>query len=392
MPTRQNRLRWLGRYDSGIVQKTKLDIILFLFCSIIFAVFSSGGSEEQPTDTIITVIVDKRGGRVDWSHTNNIITHCRYGYDGYYDLWTMNPDGSGAKCLTGNKPGIPQLHNGQPTWHSSGKYIVFQSQDPALPHTKEIDYAYTEAGHGLHNNLWITNPEGDKFYQLTKIKIGGAILHPCFSRDGKRLLWSEKVGKNSLDWAIKIADFIETPTPHLGNIKSYQPAGKTWYEAHEFSVDGSKILCTIGSGTEAYYNYDIWEMDMATQKLIQLTNTQDEWDEHAHYSPDGKKISWISSKGYPYNPSKWGLTLKTDLWIMDADGSNKERITYFNEPGYQEYTGKQMVMSDNSWGPDGKKIVAIIMAPKMGRKSAQIVIIDLKKALLRSKKKVVSYN
>jgi len=183
-----------------------------------------------------------------------------------------------------------------------------------------------------------------------------------------------------------IADFVETPKPHLENIRSFQPKGKVWYETHGFSPDDLKILCTIASGGQAYQNYDIWEMDLETQELTQLTDTPDVWDEHAHYSPDGKRICWVSSQGYPYDPKRWASTLKTDLWIMDSDGSNKKRLTYFNEPGYEEYCRKRVIVSDNSWSPDGKKIVATIVFPKKGRCSSQIVIIDVEKALSRLEK------
>ncbi len=354
-----------------------------LLCVAVVLVSVIGCAEHNATESVldgykvrrIDVIVDQNGGRVDWSHTDDIIAHSRYGEDGYYDLWTMNPDGSNADCLTCDNPAIPQLHNGQPAWHPSGRWIIFQSQDPSLPHTPELDYAFTQPGHGLHNNLWITVPAGTTFYQLTHIEQGRAVLHPSFSHDGSKLVWSEKVGDDWMDWAIRIADFVETPEPHLENIETYQPAGQVWYEAHGFSVDDSKILCTIAVGTEAYANYDIWEMDIATGELTQLTNTPDEWDEHAHYSPDGEKIVWVSSHGYAYDPESWAQTLKTDLWMMDADGAKKQRITYFNEPGHAEYAGEQVIMSDNAWSADGNKVIALIKRGA-GRESAQVVVIQ----------------
>ncbi|HDN97700.1 MAG TPA: hypothetical protein ENG68_00870 [bacterium] len=340
----------------------------------IFLIITNSHGEKIKNPSI-SVIVSERGGRVDWSFRNNLIVHSRYGKDGYYDVWIMKPDGSDAKCLTCIKK-FP-LHNGQPCWHPDGKYIVFQSQDPSFPHTKRIDYLFTQPGHGLHNNLWLMDIESKNFYQLTKIKFGQAILHPCFSPDGKRLMWSQKMGRGKFNWAIVIADFVEKPFPHLKNIRTYQPKGKVWYEAHDFSKDGKRILCTIGSGKKAYYGYDIWEMDIKTQKLKRLTFTPDVWDEHAHYSPDGKKICWVSSRTYKYIPERWAKTLKTELWIMNVDGSGKKKITHFNEPGYPEYTGERVIVSDNCWSPDGKKIAATVVKPQKGRSSSKIVIIHL---------------
>lgn len=232
----------------------------------------------------------------------------------------------------------------------------------------------TQPGHGKHNNLWITDPEGKTFYQLTHIEENRAILHPHFSHDGKRLTWSERIGDGPLDWAIMIADFVAAPAPHLENTTAYQPLGNVWYETHDFSPDDSKILLTVGTESE-YRGFDIWEMGIKTQTMTQLTDNPDQWDEHAHYSPDGKKIVWASSHGYAYDPGKWTQTLKTDLWIMDSDGSNKERLTYFNEPGHDEYTGHPAIAADSSWSPDGKRIAVSV---SMGtRKNTKIFIVEV---------------
>ena len=326
----------------------------------------------------ITTVVEERGGRVDWGE-NDLIVHSRYGKDGYYDLWLMRPDGSDAKCLTCGNNKVPQLHNGQPAWHPSGLYIVFQSQEPSLPHTRQEDNVQTQPGFGKHNNLWVTNAEGKNFYQLTDIKKDRAILHSHFSHDGSKLTWAERIGPGASDWAIMIADFVETPEPHLANIASYRPLGRVWYETHAFSRDDSKVLFTAGTGAKSWSGFDIWEMEIATQKVRQLTSSPEIWDEHAQYSPDGTKIVWASSRGYPYDPetfSKVVATLKLDYWLMDADGSNKQRLTYFNDPQSDHYLGYTVIVADCSWSPDGKKVVAAILCGS-GRENTRIVVIEL---------------
>lgn len=326
-------------------------------------------THRSPVKTITTLIGDN-GGRVDWGEKG--ILHSRYGEDGYYDVWIMNEDGSNTRCLTCDTPHIPQLHNGQPAWHPSGKYIVFQSQDPSLPHTYREDYILTQPGHGKHNNLWITNDEGN-FCQLTHIDKNRSVLHPHFSHDGSKLLWSEKIGDGPIDWAIMIADFVETPTPHIEHVTPYQPLGNVWYETHDFSPDDSKILLTIGT-EEGYKGFDIWEMDIKTQDLTKLTDDPNCWDEHAHYSPDGTKIVWASSHGYLYDPNKWQKSLKTELWMMNSDGSNKERLTYFNEPGHTECMGAPAIAADSSWSPDGTKLVVAVGVGS--RENTRIVLIE----------------
>jgi len=70
-----------------------------------------------------------------------------------------------------------------------------------------------------------------------------------------------------------------------------------------------------------------------------------------------KKIAWVSSHGYFFDPHNFTKEVRLELWIMDADGNNKTRLTYFNEPGYPEYTGVKTSVGDNCWSPDGKKIL-----------------------------------
>jgi Tol biopolymer transport system component len=348
----------------------------------------------QPKVKSITTLVDERGGRVSWGN-NDIIAYGGFGEDHLYDLWTARPDGSDVKCLTSGNPKIAQLQNGQPTWHPSGKYIVFQSQDPNLPQSQVINYALADPAMGMNSNLWATDPEGETFYQLTYVKENQTSLHSHFSHDGKKLIWSSNMN-------MMIADFRETPEPHLENIRVC-PTGDVWPETHSFSPDNSKVLYTaffpVGIGSE----YDrssaqdpihdlvqgkfrlatdgIWEMDLPTHETKKITGDPDSWDEHAHYSPDGKKIVWASSRGLKYDGQSMEEVFAStmlDYWIMDANGSNQERLTYFNEPDHQHYLGGDHPVTavDFSWSPDGKRIVACLLRG-VAKALASVVIIEL---------------
>ena len=48
-------------------------------------------------------------------------------------------------------------------------------------------------GIGVNNDLWITNADGSKFWQLTRVQNRYGTLHPQFSPDGKKMLWSELI-------------------------------------------------------------------------------------------------------------------------------------------------------------------------------------------------------
>ncbi|MHA1727155.1 MAG: TolB family protein [Promethearchaeota archaeon] len=343
----------------------------------------------------VRTIVEKQGGRVSWGK-NNVIAHGRIGSDGYFDLGTINPDGTDPKCLTCENPKITQLQNGQPTWHPSGKYIAFQSQDPNLPRSLEFDMTMAEPAAGVHNNLWVTDSDGQNFHQLTNIKQSESTLHAHFSHDGKKLTWSQNSG-------IMLANFVEEPNPHLENIQELHPV-EDWIETHSFSPDDSKILFTalypvltkkgrrnpnpndnplIGLMTGDYRigTRGIREVDVETKKVDIITDPSNEWEEHAHYSPDGKYIIFGSSRGYNYGGDTMQEVLektKLDYWVMDSDGSDLHQLTFFNKSDHEHYReGENTVKAvDFSWSPDGKSIVACLLRGNVN-KLASIVVIEL---------------
>jgi Tol biopolymer transport system component len=170
-------------------------------------------------------------------------------------------------------------------------------------------------------------------------------------------------------WRLKVADFaIGASGPALTNIREFEPSGPALYESHGFSPDGNTVLYSSNAGNVGalLQHNDIYELDLTTGVPRKLT--QDGYNEHAHFSPDGKEILWMSNEG----SSNKG----TDLWTMVQDGSNKQRITYFNIPGCPEYTGARSYVADSSVSPDGKRIAAYVQTSLL-RQEGKIVIIDL---------------
>ena len=61
----------------------------------------------------------------------------------------------------------------------------------------------------------------------------------------------------------------------------------------------------------------------------------------------------------------WKDYITTELWMMDSDGGDQRRMTYFNQPGHPhhawlgELTGGTVraVVSDSSWSPDGTHLL-----------------------------------
>lgn len=336
------------------------------------------------TWNIRVTMLQEQGGRVSWSHAKNLIAFDVGGKEGKSDIYVARLDGSDKRCLTCDKKDVPQLQNGNPEWHPSGEFIVFQAQDPNLRVPPgAVGNFITSPGIGINNNIWITNADGSKFWQITRVQNRAGVLHPHFSRDGKKIVWSEIIkpgGEIGGQWAIKLADFIiENGVPRVTNIQTLTPGNLELYETHGFSPDNRKIIFSGVPQGKFYYAMEIYTYDLTTQQLARLT-ANDEWDEHAHYSPDGTSIIWMSSADIPQikTQSLEGMTRnppKTDVWMMNADGSNKRRITRFNDPNAPEGRDASggVIVGDLSWGPDDRSFVAKI---QRGR-AESIVLIEL---------------
>ncbi|NJL30952.1 MAG: hypothetical protein HC898_04615 [Phycisphaerales bacterium] len=88
-----------------------------------------------------------------------------------------------------------------------------------------------------------------------------------------------------------------------------------------------------------------------------MTQNND-WDEHAHFSPDGQWIVWASSRGIAQKKS--GVDARLDYWIMKVDGSEPKRLTFFNEPQHSMFVRGGAITSDLSWDREGKSFVGFV--------------------------------
>lgn len=319
----------------------------------------------------IKTIVEE-GGRVDW--TKDIIFFDAPGKDGYYDIWSINIDGSNKQCLTCDKETLTLNHVGNPAIHPAGRYLIFQAVNPDLAVLPLIlrfgAKQHTSPGAAINNNLWCMDLDNKSVWQLTDVSAGQGALHPHFSKDGKKVIWSQKVklrsrGKRDAwgEWAIKIADFeLRDGIPFLTDVKTMTPGNFQCYETHGFSPDGSKITFSAFGFEDDSKTFDCFMFDLNTDELINLTDSPNEWDEFACISPDGKKVAWVSTCGAKQKRNRKGHVIKgkwkLDLWIMNIDGTDKMRLTHFNVAGYPEYDERGIIVADFSWGNNGKTILA----------------------------------
>lgn len=309
----------------------------------------------------IVSVIERYGGRLDWGPHGWIAMDSQWESGDTFQIWIMQADGSERRALTKGHPQVGPYSNGNPAWHPSGKLLAFQSAD--APVTPEMQAnagwrALTNPGAGVANNVWVIEVAGGKAWKLTRLRANQGVLHPHFSHAGDKLLWAELVQGRPQKWVMKLADFsyAEKSGPRLGKILEFTPGGMAFYETHSFLPDDSGFLYSATLKENDYRNLDIYRFDLATGQATVLTDpTAGAWDEHAHPSPDGSRIIWMSSADIPQpRPGKDPLAIKTDWWLMRADGSGKQRLTFFNDPQAPEFRRSFNIASDVAWSPDGR--------------------------------------
>ncbi len=310
-------------------------------------------------------VIEESGGRVSWSYNGEWISIDQQDSAGFYDVYVMGPDKSEKRCLTCGKSGVPQKHNGSPEFHPSGKYIVFTAEKQNHRGSSN----FSRPGQGVYNDIWLAAVDGSKFWKIVDVPNdpNGGTVHPHFSKDGKKISWSvmyEKF-KRAFDWKntvgswhLKSADFeVSEAGPKLINIRNHDPKIKAFYENHGFSNDGSKIVFSGSHEAKGLLDHDLYIVELATGKITNMSGKEGKesaYDEIAQYSPDGTKIVWGTNR----NNKNKGM----DYWVMDADGTNQKRLTWFNHPTKNKFLPKDQAYTavDFSFHPDGKRILARI--------------------------------
>ncbi len=331
------------------------------------------GSARSPHGRVKKITaIRASGGRVSWSHDGEFILADRKGEDGYYDIYRIRPDGSDEICLTcDQQAALGKGHIGQPEWHPSGKYMVFQAQKKFRQGNWGRDLAATP-GFGRHSDLWLMELATRRSFRLTDTPEDdtSGVLHPHFSHDGSKLTWSEMhAAPNAVhgfgQWKIKVADFaFRDGGPDLSDVKSHLPGKAGWYENHGLSQDKRTLLFTSSFESNKAFRSSVYRYLIDQARLEVLADKK--WNEHAAYSPSGNRIVWMTSQD--------NLNAGTDYWAMNPDGSDKGRLTDFNNPRLPTYKHKAIVAADASFSPDGKHLIAYLQVNLVTQEGVTVLI------------------
>ncbi len=198
-----------------------------------------------------------------------------------FDIFTANPDGTDLKRLT-KEPG----YDAEAVISSDGKKIVFTSI-----RNGDLD-------------IYIMDADGSNVKQLThELGYDGG---PTFSPDGKLIVYRAhhpKTAQEIKDYKDLLAQNLIRPTyleiwtmkTDGSDKRQITDLGAASF-APAFYHDGKHIIFSSNVGsTGGMGNFELYGVDLDGKNLERLTFT-DGFDGFPMFSPDGKKLVWISGR------------------------------------------------------------------------------------------------
>jgi Tol biopolymer transport system component len=308
----------------------------------------------------------------DWSPITHRLVFNKKTEDGFQNLFTSLPDGSDERSITYENPIVPGKHACSPVWTPDGQFIVFSAEK------KEHGRGSIDAfcGFGAYNDIWIIRADGKKAWQLTNVANDydhGAMI-PRFSRDGAQLLWTQRVASPNIfvpaqafgSWEIAVASLHFTNgEPSIDGVRTLQPGPRGFYEGADFTPDGRGVLFTSSLATDNAWKSQLFTVELATGKLDQLTSG--DYNEHGRYTPDGTQILWMSSTGADLKGTDW--------WLMNADGSKKKRLTFFETSGHPQSSGTALYPGTAAFDETGKWFIGDIETNLLSQSYTRVRVI-----------------
>lgn len=291
-----------------------------------------------------------------------------------------SPDDTELDCITctkhrdGPSPGKFKM---QVQWHPSGDWIIMAAEQEKFDRpwyaTDQLVEGWLQCG--IWVDMFAVSPDGSKWQKLVdygpKVKADG-FTGPAFTPDGKHGVWAQIVDGNVFKysfgkWELIMADFEEVDgVPRFTNFRNITPADTFWVEPGNFHPNGRELLLSADTGFPDHskvQGQDQYILDVFSGEITNLTNTPVIWDEHGLFSPDGKKIIFMSSIPYPDNSTIWNI--KTEFMMMDKDGSNLQRVTHYFDKNAPEYHEKNGIAAVAFFNPEGTAAYGIsLVFPK----------------------------
>lgn len=336
--------------------------------------------------SVVTVATD--GARPSFSPDGRWIYYDRRDEQRHWQVRRVPTAGGPEECLTCGRAEMPG-HNGAARVHPGGRYVAFTSEiadHVAFP----PDSGATTPGGGFFHDIVVLDLESGAFERVRQVRgyptpgltpaDYDGTLFVRFSEDGHQLAFADVESgptpgltppSRFANYRIGLADFVEGAPPRLANERYFNPGGRPeLFEVQGFTHDGAGIYtaCTPYAGQDDYA-LDLCRFDVAAGTIRSVVATSGlngepaEYEEHGEERPQGDLVAYIGSEPHGISTTRNFLAwLRSDLWLVRPDGSDRRQVTFYNVPGHPEAdaAGGRVMVSELAWSHDGRYLVALV--------------------------------
>lgn len=271
-------------------------------------------------------------------------------------------------------------HKHQQTWSPGGEALMFTAVDGRYnsPWWQGRAQEWVQAINGWHSDIYIyvagTPPLWVKCTDTFKYSVPCGVLYPRFSPDGCEVLWAELLrydaGSEFGNWGLRRAGVVRSDwgvgfTLDEEDVTPPGNADVSLQEPHGWTPDGlSYLVCSHYGLALPPLGLDLFRVRESDGEVTNITGEVGQprtWNEHAHFSPNGQDMAYMSSVPYVWD-GKRKDTLKTEVVLARPDDSI-EVLTGFNKVGSGHYSSQKSLAYPTGFSPDGKLLyVTQVMA------------------------------
>ena len=242
-------------------------------------------------------------------------------YDGKaFELWRHDFESGGERALTANG-GV----NLEPRISPDGRKIAFVSTAGTGHFNLKIADLSPD---GISNERYLVSPREsriNRYYYSTH----DHFINPSWSPDGKKVWY---VTNTEIPWGTGKLCSVAVADGAIRCLEQHQ-LESSWAARPEVGPDGKRILFSNYHGGQWH---QLWMT--TTDDAAPLALTYGDFDRrNARWSPDGKRIAYISNEGG-----------NTSVWVQEYFGGSREKLDSYARVRKARFANVQIIPQDSS--------------------------------------------